>query len=173
MIFITNINFISTLLKKLHAKNIHTIIETCGYFDFPKFEALIYPYLDMIYFDIKILKKDKHKFYCGVSNEIILENFIKLNRLGKNKIMPRIPLIPGITDKSANLKSIALFLKENNVTKASILPYNPVWHDKPYSLGIDFKNTKKNQSLVCASWMDEKKIDECRNVFEQQGISLV
>jgi len=144
--------FISSLLKKLKFENINTLIETCGYFDFDMFKTLIYPYVDMIYFDIKLYDKDEHKQYCGISNKIILENFVKLLSLNKDKIVPRVPLIPGITDTKSNLEAIDEFLranslktdslktdnlKTNKAQKAKRLPYNPLWREKLPKIGVN------------------------------------
>jgi pyruvate formate lyase activating enzyme len=138
--------FISSLLKKLKSENINTLIETCGYFDFDMFKTLIYPYVDMIYFDIKLYDKDEHKKYCGVSNKRILENFVKLLSLNKDKILSRVPLIPGITDTKFNLEAIDEFLKTNTnnsnnlkinkAQKAKRLPYNPLWQEKLPKIGV-------------------------------------
>ena len=62
---------------------------------------MLYPYLDTIYFDIKMIDSIAHKKYCGLPNEKILENFKKLSNIVKNDgkiILPRTPLIPDITD---------------------------------------------------------------------------
>ncbi len=98
--------YTSKLLKSLKKNGINTLIETCGYFNFDIFEELLSPYIDIIYYDIKLFNSLLHKKYCGKSNEIILENFSKLFELSKKQdfvLLPRIPLIPDITDTSENL----------------------------------------------------------------------
>ncbi|MBT6340367.1 MAG: glycyl-radical enzyme activating protein, partial [Desulfobacula sp.] len=100
-----NMQFLSQLLIALKAEGIHNLIETCGQFNLHDFKNLIYPYIDMIYFDLKIWDTRDHKIFCGIGNELILSNFKALQDLylkGGQKLVPRIPLIPGITDTSEN-----------------------------------------------------------------------
>ena len=69
------------------------------------------------------MNEEKHKRYTGVSNKQILENFSFLAASGK-PFTARTPLIPGVTDTSENIESIAMFLKENDVGYIELLPYN-------------------------------------------------
>lgn len=50
--------FVSDLLKALKKEGIHILLETCGHFNFERFEDLIYPYVDTIYYDIKLYNAD-------------------------------------------------------------------------------------------------------------------
>lgn len=47
--------YVSELLKAFKEEGIHTLIETSGQFDIEEIEALVLPYADSIYFDIKII----------------------------------------------------------------------------------------------------------------------
>jgi len=67
--------FAGELAARLKASGIHTLIETCGLFDLARFDESLYPYLDLIYFDIKLMDAALHAHYCGVANETILYNF--------------------------------------------------------------------------------------------------
>tara|TARA_R110001592_G_scaffold52511_10_gene160717 strand:+ start:1389 stop:2120 length:732 start_codon:yes stop_codon:yes gene_type:complete len=105
-----NMAFLSKAAQALKEKGVHVLIETSGQFNFDKFNTLVYPYVDLIYFDIKLMDKALHKKYCGPSNTTILKNFKKLQQLyltGGVKILPRTPLIPNITDTPENLLAIA------------------------------------------------------------------
>ncbi len=123
-------DFSSNLLQRAKLKEIHTLVETCGFFDYRKFMEALYPFLDTIYYDIKIFDPTEHKRLCGAPNEKILENFKLLaaecSRDGK-ELLPRIPLIPGATATSENLASIARFLKESGSARVELLSYNPLW----------------------------------------------
>lgn len=48
------LSFLSCLLRELKRNGIHTLIETCGYFNLEKFMKYVYPYIDYIYYDIKL-----------------------------------------------------------------------------------------------------------------------
>ena len=78
---------------------------------------------DYFLYDLKLVDKDEHIRYTGVSNEKILENFKTLAQSGKDFVV-RVPLIPGVTDTEHNIEAIARLIVENNVSYAELLPYN-------------------------------------------------
>ena len=163
--------FTSGLLKSLKQHNMHTLLETCGLFDLSRFMDTLYPYLDTIYFDIKIISSDAHKKYCGVSNEKILENFTKLARMAKNDgkvLLPRTPLIPDITDTETNIRQIAAFLKNLNIIEATLLDYNPLWHEKSDKVGVE-DPYKSNKGMT--SFSDKAVGEKCRAIFADAGIN--
>jgi pyruvate formate lyase activating enzyme len=163
-------DFTSGLLKSLKQSNIHTLLETCGFFDLNRFMDTLYPYLDTIYFDIKIIDSIAHKKYCGVPNEKILENFTQLYRqatIDGKILLPRTPLIPDITDTAINIRGIAAFLKNMNITQTALLAYNPLWHEKSDKVGVadPYKNNK-----VMTSFTDNSVAEKCKAIFRESGI---
>jgi pyruvate formate lyase activating enzyme len=100
------IEFLSSICEKLKEENIDIAVQTCGYFDFDKFEMHISPYISTIYFDLKLIDNELHKFSTGQNNQLILLNLQKIFSPKKHKIFIRTPLIPGITDTSENLGHI-------------------------------------------------------------------
>jgi len=151
--------FASALLTALKAREIHTAIETCGFFDFERFQKTMLPYLDLIYFDLKLIDEDESLRYTGRSNQVILENFKQLVNVRGRDVIPRIPLIPGITDTVKNLQGIAAFLKSLNVQDAILLPYNPLWQDKLPRLNLSAKYTRK-------TFMSDEEKALCVDRFE-------
>ncbi|MFX1589584.1 MAG: glycyl-radical enzyme activating protein [Promethearchaeota archaeon] len=130
-----HIEYVHDLLILLKKNDINICIETCGFYNRTKFNELILPYVDLIYFDLKIYNPKLHAQYCKVSNERIIGNFEDL--INKNKeILPRIPLIPSITDTDENLDKLASYLRSLGLNKIALLPYNPLWLDKPEKIGI-------------------------------------
>lgn len=163
--------FTSRLLQSLKQHDIHTLLETCGYFDLSIFMDMLYPYLDVIYFDIKIIDSIAHKKYCGRPNEKILDNFRLISEKSKNDnkmLLPRIPLVPDITDTEANVRGIASFLKSLDVTEASLLAYNSLWHEKNDKIGVE---DPYKQSKVMTSFPDSAIIKRCRAIFAKAGIT--
>jgi pyruvate formate lyase activating enzyme len=154
--------FCEQLLMKLKERNIHSLVETSGYFSMDHFEHYMLPYIDQIYMDIKLFDEKEHIEYCGKSNKRILENFSHLHQSyvkGGVPILPRIPLIPGITTTEKNLAAIADFLKKENVTELSVLPYNPLWASKAKKIGGDiFYSNEK--------WMTAEEVAHCRSFFK-------
>lgn len=168
-----HMEFVSELLQKLKANGIHTLIQTCGLFPFEKFKKLIYPWLDMIYYDIKLYDEDQHHQYCGASNEAILSNFSKLQQLfldGGVEILARTPLIPGITDCESNLKAIASFLHENKVSQIQLMNYNPIWHGKRDKLGY---HSDIDEDDALKQWMTPTQVKRCETIFTDTGLQLV
>lgn len=162
--------FLSGILAELKQKGIHNLIETCGLFNFDKFSKLILPYIDTVYMDIKILDTANHKYYCGVDNDIILANFIRLHELSFPEgfeIVPRIPLIPGITDTIENLSSIALFLHTHCVREVQLLPNNPIWYDKCETIGI---SGIIDEEYPLRKWYPPKSLNACKLVFQKLDI---
>lgn len=164
-------DYCGKLAQTLREKGVHLLLETCGLFDFPKFEALLYPYLDAIYFDIKLIDSAAHARNCGVPNGRILDNFKKLHaRAAKGGIpvIPRTPLIPGITDTEENMHAIADFLVSRGATEARLLPYHPLWQEKNRTIGI----AAKEGNPAMNNWLENRKVEACRSIFLQAGINL-
>ena len=153
-----HINYIHQLVKQLKKEDIHVCIETSGYYNREKFYEFILPYIDLIYFDLKIYNPKLHSKYCKVSNERILDNFEDIIKNKSIEILPRIPLIPGITDTDENLSNLANFLKSLNAKKIGLLPYNPLWLDKPEKIGI-------KQSYDYSEWLDNKDKERIKSIF--------
>ena len=164
--------FAGELAARLKAGGIHILLETCGLFDLARFDESLYPYLDLIYFDIKLMDAALHAHYCGVANETILYNFRALHARAQNggvPVVPRTPLIPGITDTPENIHAIADFLSSCGVGEARLLPYHPLWQEKNEKIGISME---KDHTPEMDKWLDRKVIDECREVFETAGIAV-
>jgi len=168
-------DFTASLAQALNKEGIHVLLETCGLFDYDDFKKRLLPYIDAIYYDIKLIDSDAHRRYCGVSNEKILNNFSRLVKeirgIKKKRvdILPRTPLVPGITDTDENLAGIASFLRRCGIARASLLPYNPLWHRKCVKLGMDNYLSAVPGMKV---WMQKEAIDRCRNVFLNAGIEV-
>jgi hypothetical protein len=75
--------------------------------------------------------------------------------------------VPGITDTDGNLLGIAGFLRQCGISKAALLPYNPLWHDKGRSIGIDPPSLSLGAQK---SFMSPAHVEHCRQVFRSMGI---
>jgi len=153
-----HMDFVHNLLKELKKEEIHICIETCGFYNKNKFDELIQPYVDIIYFDLKLLDPNLHAQYCKVSNERILENFETLIKKQNIEVLPRIPLIPNITDTSENLRKVATYLKSLQIKKIWFLPYNPLWLFKQEKIGIKPLYTH-------SEWISSKKKEKIKTYF--------
>lgn len=153
-----HMDYVHQLLKELKNENIHICLETCGHYNRETFNELILPYLDLIYFDLKIFDSNLHKKYCGVSNEIILQNFEALIKNNDVEILPRIPLIPKITATKENLEDLKNYLKSLKIKKIGLLPYNPLWISKTETIGIKAEYSR-------SSWLEKEEKEEIKKIF--------
>lgn len=147
------------LLRALKAEGIHTAIETSGFFNYRRFSKLLLPWIDLIYFDLKLIDDAASRQYTGQTNRLILDNFIKLVESTAVPLIPRVPLVPGITTSEKNLSGIADFLNAHGVDAATLLPYNPLWTDKATKLG----KSPKYQRLT---FMTTQEKERCVSLFQ-------
>lgn len=120
-----HMDYLSDVMAQLKKNGIHVAIQTSGMFDITEFKKILLPHIDLIFYDIKIFNPHKHREYTGMGNQTILENFISLTEEKKSEIIPRTPLIPGITATEENLQQIATFVRNAGCKKYELLPYNP------------------------------------------------
>jgi pyruvate formate lyase activating enzyme len=165
-----HMDFAGAVLRELKRHGVHTLVETCGLFSFERFRDAMLPWLDTIYFDLKLFDAEAHRRYCGVSNELILDNFARLRTLSVElgfELLARTPLIPGITAEPRNLEGIASYLQALGVRRARLLPYNPTWGDKATQLGRPAAD-----DVAPAAWMPRAAVEACSAVFERHGIEV-
>ena len=151
-------DFAGRLLQALKRETVHTALETSGFFQYEAFKVKMLPWLDLIYFDIKLIDEAESRQYCGRSNKRILENFSRLSEEARMPVIPRIPLIPDITATEDNLKGIAAFLNRHGIKSCELMPYNPLWIDKLEKLGI-------TPGYQRASYMTAAERKACVNQF--------
>ncbi|GAB6097952.1 glycyl-radical enzyme activating protein [Desulfatiferula olefinivorans] len=167
-----HMDFLHDLLSALKSQGIHTLLETCGQFDLARFMDRIYPLIDTIYYDIKIMDPRAHKRFCGVLNDRILANFKALAeraRADQKDLLSRTPLVPGITDTDDNLFAVAAFLKAQGIGRTALLDYNPLWHDKIDTLGA--KDPYKHDTAL-SSFADRTVRRRCQKIFDEAGIDV-
>ncbi|MDX1417371.1 MAG: glycyl-radical enzyme activating protein [Candidatus Promineifilaceae bacterium] len=165
--------YLAQLLRKLKAAGVHTLLETCGLFNMKRFKEAIYPWLDLIYFDVKLMDAGAHIEFCGTSNQVILQNFAALAeraQQGGVPILPRIPLIPGVTATEQNLRATADFLIKCHAPQVALLPYHPTWQEKERKLGITETNGK---STALGAWLDDETLADSKSIFVEVGIEIV
>ncbi|MBI9076957.1 MAG: glycyl-radical enzyme activating protein [Desulfatibacillum sp.] len=166
-------DYLGQLVQSFQDQGVHTLLETCGLFGLEDFLGKVYPYLNTIYMDIKLMENSAHKEYCGASNDVILHNFRELNKRyqdGGIEILPRTPLVPGITDTEENIQAIIGFYKECGVKKAQVLPYHPLWQEKNFKIGI---RDYRGETRAMQSFLDKNRLQACRDAFMAADIQLV
>ena len=114
--------FLMEFLPIVKKMGIHVNMETSGMFAWDNM-APILPFLDLIFYDLKLMDSKTHQAYTGVDNKIIMENFKKLAETFTD-LTVRMPVIPTINDTPDNIGATAGFLKENSLKSIHLLPYH-------------------------------------------------
>lgn len=162
--------WVGELARRLDAAGVRVLLETCGQFDYERAERYLLPYVSDIFCDVKLFDREKHKRYCGVYNDRILENIRRMWRDRERysySFLPRTPLIPGITDTEENLGEIAAFLSELGIKKAQLLAYNPTWYPKNDKLGLSLCDELKN----VGSFQSREQLDKAKKIFTDKNIN--
>lgn len=127
--------FACELIKRCRNAGMGTAIETNLSLPFERMEMLL-PYLDEVFFDIKLMDDAHHRRRIGVSNAAVLENARKLAQKGTPAVV-RTPLIPGVTDTRENICAIAAFVHTlPNVRYYELLNFNPLGEEKYRALDM-------------------------------------
>lgn len=149
------------LLRRVKDLGVNTLLETSGLFNLARYREQLEPWLDTVYFDLKLMDDADHRRYCGVPNRTILDNFRALFDAaaeGGPELLARIPLIPGITATDENLAATAEFLREVGADRVELLAYNPLWHEKAAKVGAAVE-------YECTEWMSREEHGRCRSHF--------
>jgi len=158
------------LARKLQKRGAHVLLQTCGHFDLQEYDELLGPWVDTLFYDLKLMNGEDHERYCGMGNQRILENFVLLNRRahrGELDLVPRIPMIPDVTSTPANLRSLAAFLKSQRVPRVSLLLYDHGWTRRLKGLGRE----PPQGPFMDTPWMTKMELWIARGYF--RGIELV
>lgn len=127
--------FATALLKAAQERGISTAMESMGCAKWEVIDGLL-PYLDQYLLDIKHMNPQKHKEYTGRTNELMLENAMKIARSGRTELSIRVPVIPGFNDTPEEIRDIAAYTRElQNVKRMHLLPYHRLGQDKYEGLG--------------------------------------
>lgn len=130
-------DYLSTALQALKAAGIHTAIQTCGLFSPADFCRQILPFVDLIMFDLKFIAGREQQKFTGQDSAAILENFQRLTIEAQSRLLPRVPLVPGITATRKNLLEIAAFLAGSGYSSCDLLHYNPAGAEKRQAIGMN------------------------------------
>ena len=149
--------FLTEVLDQI--PDMHSCIETSGYVQEAGFQAVV-KRLNYVIMDLKIMDREKHIKYTGVSNQLILNNARWLCRQNVPFTI-RIPLIPGVNDNEENFCETARLLAGAPMLQGvELLPYHKTAGAK-YSM-LDEKYNPifdVNQKLYTQT-----------NIFQEYGI---
>jgi pyruvate formate lyase activating enzyme len=148
-------DYLSAVVRPLREARVHVAIQTCGEFDYDELARKVLPFVDLVFYDVKIADREAHRRHTGVANDRILSNLRRLLREAAVPVHPRVPLVPGVTAGPENLGAIVEILRRARARDVTLLPYNPLGLDMAPRLG-------RPRPPLPASFM---KPDEERSVF--------
>ena len=109
----------------------------------------------------------KHKEFIGKSNELVLQNAMKIAKSGQTQLSIRVPVIPTFNDTVREIRDIAVFAdKLPGVERIHLLPYHRLGQDKYEGLNREYnmldilppsnelmdmlkRTVEDNSSLIC------------------------
>jgi glycyl-radical enzyme activating protein len=154
--------FTYSLLSEAKKRSLHTCLETCGFAQTEKYNAII-PYVDLFLFDYKATGPQHHRELTGVPNDLILANLEFLYRQGCSIIL-RCPMVPGINDSDEHLAAIAdISRKYPDLAGIELLPYHNMGVAKAQRIGklayfTDLKNTGEEKKQ---EWLEKLRQYGC------------
>lgn len=130
--------FATALLQAAQESGISTAMESMGCAKWETIEKLL-PYLDQYLLDIKHMNPRKHKEFTGRSNELMIENAMKIAKSGMTELSIRVPVIPGFNDTEEEIRQIAAYTATlPNVKRIHLLPYHRLGQDKYTGLNREY-----------------------------------
>jgi pyruvate formate lyase activating enzyme len=122
------------LLAGCKKDGIHTAIETCGQVAPDKIEQA-FPLVDLFLFDIKQTDKDILKATTGADWEVVLINLRYIAAANPDKIIIRVPVIPGFNSQPEEMERIFHLALEQQVKTVHLLPYHTLGKTKYEQMG--------------------------------------
>lgn len=152
-------DFLICLLKQCKDAGVNTAVDTAGNVPWAWFER-VEPFTDWFLYDIKAFSADVHKRFTGVSNELILENYRYLYEKCREKLIVRVPVIPGCNTDEMDL--ISGFLSQYPPFKAELLPYHAMGVSKALAMGEEPFDTNVP---------DKAEMELYRQLFREKGVN--
>lgn len=154
--------FLMSLLALAKDKGLDTAVETNLSCPWETIEKAL-PFLDRVYFDIKLMDEKKHEEWTGISNKTVLGNAARLMASGVPGTA-RTPLIPGVTDGEDNIRAIASFLNGLRPgAEYELLNYNMLAKSKYAPIGLDY-------SLPDLRPLKADRLESLRAAAGEQGV---
>lgn len=154
------------LLVRCNEEGVHSAIDTAGYVKRSIVEDVI-PLTNLFLYDLKMMNSDKHRYWTGADNYLILDNLRLISESGRT-FHVRIPLIEGVNCDNENIQNTILFLKElkNSPYAIELLPYHNIAIKKYEKLGRLYGEN----DLVAPS---EEKVEDIISKFKNSGFNIL
>lgn len=157
--------YLRGLVHAFWQRGIDMWIETCG--DFAWDEAGdLFEYFSHVFFDLKCMNAEDHCRWTGRENDRILNNAIKIHRLGIPMTI-RIPAIREVNFNQQNLNAAAEFISRHLPgADLEFLPYHNLGHEKYKAHGLD-------KYIYDFEAPDQTEIQDAEAMFRSRGVEIV
>ncbi len=158
-------DFSTRLLTAARHARIGTCVETCGACS-PARLAKILPLVDVFLFDYKASDPQLHRRLTGVDNRLILSNLRRLLGQGARVVL-RCPLVPGINDQPAHLRSIAALSRLSPAPeRIEIMAYHDLGKAKAGQVGraAGLEAIPSASAAVKSAWLESLQNYGCSNL---------
>lgn len=125
------------LLRLAKQEGLHTAVETCGQVRREQIAQAL-PFIDLLLFDIKHTDKLLLKQETGADADIILDNLRYISSIVPEKIIIRIPVLPGFNFNAHTIDNIFNIALAYQISEVHLLPYHTLGTDKYHQLGLDY-----------------------------------
>jgi len=151
-------DFLYEVLDKLD--RLHVLLDTSGYAPQQTFRKVVRR-SDLVHFDLKLMDPAAHRKYTGQDNTLILANLHALPESGTPFVV-RVPLVPGVTDSTANLAAVARAIAAmEGLLRVELLPYNKAAGGKYRACGMGFR----------PDYNEDKDVNADIRVFADAGVT--
>jgi len=149
-------DYLLETLKLCKKNNIHTCLDTSGFFIKDPTEIL--KYTDLVILDIKAIDNVNYKELTKQNMDRFTE-FLNICQSLNKKLWLRQVIIPGVNDNLEYIYKLKEFIKNiKNVEKIELLPYHTMAKEKYKNLNIPY-------SLEETKAMDKIKCEEFENIL--------
>ncbi len=153
------------LLQMAKENMLHTAVETCG--NVP-LERMIQaePYLDLFLFDLKHIDVEVFHRVTGGDLELILNNIRWIAQNHPEKIILRVPVIPGFNFDEETLCKMMDFAKQCGIQTMHFLPYHTFGIAKYERLGLPY-------TLECQTSLKKDELEKYVEIGKEKELEII
>ena len=125
------------LLERCRQEGIGIAAETCGYVPEKNVETAL-PWVDTFLFDLKSLNPERFRSVTGGDLSRVLRNFERIAGENPDRIVVRVPVIPGFNSDEEEMRKIFSYTRRLGVKRLDLLPYHTLGISKYRQLGREY-----------------------------------
>lgn len=136
--------FVADLFEKARSQNLHTALDTSGAASAERTESVL-EHTDLMLLDVKSTDPDMYKNLTGGTIDFLYQSLELAQKHGV-EVWLRLVVVPGFTDKLAEIEKINLLQKKYSViSKVELLPFHKMGEYKWAELGLNYELEETNE----------------------------